>query len=148
MHRYPRHCDECGTKYKPATRRSYWCSEPCRRKKGDRARGTYRVEYLRAYSRARVDSGADRARRHNTTVARVAELLEAGCYYPGANHEGRLQIDHDHSCCSGKRSCGLCIRGALCRRHNLLLGHIEADWQFASWAVSQPSLVLNIRRES
>ena len=32
------------------------------------------------------------------------------------------QVDHDHACCTGKGSCGGCIRGALCTICNLLLG--------------------------
>lgn len=36
-----------------------------------------------------------------------------------------LAVDHDHNCCPGKRSCGLCIRGLLCPDCNRKLGHIE-----------------------
>lgn len=41
----------------------------------------------------------------------------------------RLVIDHDHDCCPTQdyrsRNCGLCVRGLICTRCNLLIGYIE-----------------------
>lgn len=34
-------------------------------------------------------------------------------------------IDHDHSCCPGRKSCGACIRGVICNRCNTSLGLID-----------------------
>lgn len=34
----------------------------------------------------------------------------------------RLAVDHDRSCCPGRRSCGKCLRGLLCSSHNTGLG--------------------------
>lgn len=36
-----------------------------------------------------------------------------------------IDVDHDHSCCPGRRSCGKCVRGGLCRRHNTLVHGYE-----------------------
>lgn len=37
----------------------------------------------------------------------------------------RLQVDHDHSCCDSKTSCGECVRGLLCEKCNILLSYLE-----------------------
>lgn len=36
-------------------------------------------------------------------------------------------VDHDHDCCSGKVSCGKCVRGLICSPCNKFLGHLRDD---------------------
>jgi len=36
----------------------------------------------------------------------------------------KFVVDHDHDCCSGRRSCGKCIRGLLCIPCNAMLGQL------------------------
>ena len=36
-----------------------------------------------------------------------------------------LSVDHNHDCCSGRTSCGECVRGLLCNRCNLGLGAFD-----------------------
>jgi hypothetical protein len=38
-----------------------------------------------------------------------------------------LVIDHDHSCCPGTQSCGLCVRAMICRDCNFGLGFFHDD---------------------
>ena len=106
----------------------------------------------RASESGKASRRRQRAALYGITVERLEELLARGCYAPGCEVTGSgwagLHIDHDHGCCPGKKSCGRCVRGALCGFHNKCLGFIEADWQFAVWVMSQPSLVLKIRREA
>lgn len=47
-------------------------------------------------------------------------MLEAGCMVCG--DKDSLQVDHDHTCCPGINTCGQCVRGMLCKRHNVILG--------------------------
>lgn len=35
------------------------------------------------------------------------------------------QVDHDHKCCSDKKSCGKCIRALLCASCNTVLGFVK-----------------------
>lgn len=44
----------------------------------------------------------------------------------------RLAVDHDHSCCAGKTSCGNCVRGLLCGPCNDILAHLRDDTAAAS----------------
>lgn len=56
-------------------------------------------------------------------------LLRESCDSCGRRFEdGRKRvIDHDHGCCSGKVSCGKCIRGVLCGPCNIGLGTFGDD---------------------
>lgn len=73
-----------------------------------------------------------RARRFGISLEQLNELLEdaacaiCGTSEPGGN--GGWHIDHDHQCCpTGKGCCGKCIRGVLCHKHNVGLGHFDDD---------------------
>jgi hypothetical protein len=37
----------------------------------------------------------------------------------GGDH---LHVDHDHTCCSGRRTCGKCLRSLVCWHCNLIMG--------------------------
>lgn len=62
--------------------------------------------------------------RYCMTAADFEELLErqgGGCAICG-DTEARLDVDHDHTCCSARvGSCGKCIRGLLCNPCNRML---------------------------
>lgn len=53
-------------------------------------------------------------------------VIRAGghCEACGAKTDD-LVLDHDHACCSGRRACGKCVRGFLCRPCNLALGYVN-----------------------
>lgn len=74
--------------------------------------------------------------KHGTTVAAVCEIqgVEApACEACGSVDD--LVIDHDHECCPGGFSCGRCVRGYLCRTHNIaegILGTAESALQLAA----------------
>ena len=50
-----------------------------------------------------------------------------GADQPGGNGNKSFQIDHDRKCCSGRKSCGKCIRELLCSSCNSTLGHVDDD---------------------
>lgn len=49
----------------------------------------------------------------------------------------RLAVDHDHACCSGKTSCGRCVRALLCTNCNWVLGRMESakipGWKYDAY---------------
>ena len=76
-----------------------------------------------------------RALKYNLGQEELAALLAEGCQFPSSDHNGVLHIDHDHTCCPGRRSCGKCVRGILCARHNLLIGQFENIAPHLTWVV-------------
>lgn len=69
-------------------------------------------------------------RYYNLTLKRYLEILArqggvCGICGDPPPEDTLFHVDHDHSCCSGERTCGLCIRGLLCARCNLGISLME-----------------------
>lgn len=47
---------------------------------------------------------------------------------PTAGQGDGWHIDHDHACCPGQRSCGACVRGALCLDCNIGIARFRDNW--------------------
>ncbi|MER5501394.1 endonuclease domain-containing protein [Streptomyces sp. NPDC002561] len=52
---------------------------------------------------------------------------------PGAR---ALSVDHDHTCCPDKRSCGRCVRGLLCGRCNSGIGMFKDSPELLRTAIA------------
>lgn len=56
------------------------------------------------------------------------------------NRDGRLlAVDHDHTCCPGRRSCGSCARSLLCTKCNTGLGAFGDDIALLAAAIEYVS---------
>lgn len=74
---------------------------------------TYRREYMLMY-------------KYRLTKEQFLEMAKDGCNICGKTQERSMQVDHDHSCCSGQGStCGKCVRGVICNRCNQTVGKYD-----------------------
>jgi hypothetical protein len=99
-------------------------------------------ERIRASQSAYLKADPTRIRRNNLkalyriTLEEYENLLAsqngvcALCGLP-PEPDTNLSIDHDHSCCSGKKSCGKCIRSLLHPRCNLIIGLLHESLSLA-----------------
>jgi len=73
----------------------------------------------------------ERSTRYGLAEGAFVALLSSqgnGCAVCGTSTpggKGSWHIDHDHSCCSGRKACGKCVRGVLCSGCNLAIGHAK-----------------------
>ena len=67
---------------------------------------------------------------YNMTIEEYETLMikQSGvCAICASVSEGgkALSVDHDHSCCAGRKSCGKCVRGLLCNKCNQGIGYFN-----------------------
>lgn len=72
---------------------------------------------------------ASRKYMYRLDQAAFERLLEDQQYLcPGCAVDLRttqIDVDHDHKCCPGPKSCGKCVRGLLCHTCNVTLGMVN-----------------------
>jgi len=125
-------CKGCGRPIRSDSRYGYCYANPACRKSHDQAkyeahRGPRKNRMREYYGSHREQRRAyDRMTRYGITHERFEELKAKGCAICHT-HRVVLHVDHDHSCCSGRTSCGDCVRGLLCQPCNIRLGYAEKN---------------------
>lgn len=104
-------CKDCSSVTRPAPHPGPRCAT-CHRNRRNSLSLARRLTYV--------------ASQYNLSPERYTRLLErfGGLCWICRYRKGR-QVDHDHKCCSGKTSCGKCVRGILCGPCNKFLGFIR-----------------------
>lgn len=73
------------------------------------------------------------------------QMIAGGCEVCGEKEN--LHIDHDHACCPQERTCGKCVRGVLCGRHNRADGafkNIDQIKAFLEYRMKHEGVVVGI----
>lgn len=89
------------------------------------------AELLRQKQRAKV-----RKYRYGITDEDYQQLLVeqhnrcAVCKVDFGTGAAKINIDHDHNCCSGAKSCGKCLRGLLCSNCVTIAGMVETRFKY------------------
>ena len=80
-----------------------------------------------------------RFRRFNITKEQFEKMMEDQewkCKICKSDLQERFAIDHNHSCCEGRYSCGKCVRGILCTNCNLGLGNFKDNIDYLKSAIA------------
>lgn len=117
----------------PATKRTCSCGRTFTRRNRTTARTETEIAWDEFCHDCQSDSplNLERLRAHHVPPELVREWLKLGrqlsCRICGVRfYHQAPHIDHDHDHCKGGTSCGKCIRGVLCSKHNTLAGKIQA----------------------
>lgn len=123
--------------------RAYRLANPEAVAAGKRAYGAANREKVAAANRAYYEAHplATRARLYNVSEEHIADMVAtqnescAICARPFGTSKN-MHMDHDHSCCPGRASCGSCVRDLLCLDCNRLLGGARDDVSVLYSAIS------------
>lgn len=106
--------------------------DPCRLAQNQRTKDSNSSPKGKQRQAERAKNRGQALRKYGLTLEEYDAILasQGGCCAicgttnPGGRwgDSGRFHVDHDHSCCSGKESCGECVRGLLCASCNVGLG--------------------------
>lgn len=108
-----------------------YCKECDKKKNKERkdAKSEYYSDMNKMYKRLRI---------YGLTKDQFEKIMkdqEWKCLICKENLTETFNIDHDHSCCEGRYSCGKCVRGILCGHCNRGLGFFKDNVEFLKDAV-------------
>lgn len=127
----PRICRNCGKTFIPPERRKgergqppVCCSPECQHERTRVLREAKKAQYVYARTLKRYNLTDEQYKA--TLAAQGGRCAGCGSDKPGGQGDS-WKVDHDHSCCPGKRSCGNCVRGLVCNNCNLTFGLANDD---------------------
>ena len=98
----------------------------CKRAAAYRAANKEKIAAYRAVNKEKIAARTLRKRYGlSPDMLRCLIDMQHGCCAIDGCMEKPTRVDHDHACCPGQYTCGKCIRGVLCHRHNAALGGYE-----------------------
>ena len=108
-----------------------YCKECDKKKNRERklAKSEYYSDMNKMYKRLRI---------YNLTKDQFEEKMAGQdwkCLICKEDLRDNFNIDHDHTCCEGRYSCGKCVRGILCGSCNRGLGHFKDNAESLKSAV-------------
>lgn len=145
-----KYCKDCGSEPLRYNNRSGFCKNCYDRNRPRTKKGSIEYEQTAARQKENYRKNIDRERARARTWRFSLSIEDFNSMRENQNysckickrHEeevGTLHVDHDHSCCKtsrGEKTCGLCIRGLLCRDCNHGLGNFNDDPERLKEAIS------------